>query len=136
MDAADLRRRLVSGWVAVVIGLGLATVIWLHPQQLRVPEGVAYAAAAAFVFAGLAILARMGSRLNAFLAVLTAAGLLVPGAWVAVGPGSRECSFGVPFVQVVLEGAVCRVAFGFGALVVAIAFVALLMRAARSRRAG
>jgi len=107
MSIVNLRERVaatyflcreVSGWIAIAVGLGVALMVWLQPEHLRVPAWVVYAAAAVFVLAGLAILVRTGSRLNTLLSALTVAGLLVPGAWVAFGPGSRECSFSLPLV--------------------------------------
>jgi hypothetical protein len=136
MRTPEHRNRVVSGWLTVAIGIGVALVIWQQPQSLRVPAWVAYAAAAAFVFAGLTILDRADSRLKAVFSALTVGGLLVPGVWIAIGSGSRQCSFSVPFVEGVAPGAVCRIAFGFGSLVTAGILVALLVRAGRSDRAG
>lgn len=136
MSAADRRTQIVGGWLAVIIGIGVGLAVWWQPQGLRAPAWVAYAAASSFVFAGLALLARSGSRWNSVLAAFTAAGLLVPATWVALGPGPRECTFSVTFFEGVAPGAVCRLAFGIGALGLAVVLVALLVRAGRSGRAG
>ena len=128
----DRSSRIVGGRLAVAAGSGVAALIWLQPQQLQAPAWVAYVAAAAFVLAGLAILARTGSRLNALFVALTAAALVVPGGWVAFAPGSRECSFNLPFLEGMAPGAVCRVAFGLGTLIAALLFLLLLLRGLRS----
>jgi hypothetical protein len=131
--AADRRARLTSACLLVAVGLGVAVVVTLAPQHLRVPAWVVYSAAAVFVFAGLGVFARPGSRMSTFLSTLVAAGLMAPGLWIALGPGSRECTVGVPFLEGVATGAVCRAAFGAGALILAAVAVALLVRAARPR---
>jgi hypothetical protein len=135
-SGAETRGRIVSGLFAMAVGVGVSALVWLQPQQLRVPAWVAHACAAAFVFAGLVILTRTGSTLSAYLSALTAAALLVPGAWVAFGPGARECSFSVPFVQGLAPGLVCRAVFGVGAILTAVVFVVLLVRAIKGHSAG
>ena len=133
---SDRRHRTLGGWLAIAIGLGVSVLVARQPQHLHAPAWVVYVAAAAFVCAGIAILARADPRINAFFCALTVAGLLVPGAWAALAPGSRECSISLSFLPEVAPSAVCRVAFGLGALIVAPLFVVLLLRALRSDRAG
>ena len=130
------RSRVLGGWLAIAAGLGVCAAVWFQPQRLHAPAWVVYTAALAFVLAGLAILVRSGSKLNFVLSALTALALFVPGAWVAFGSGPRECSFSLPFVDGLAPGVVCRVAFGFGAVLTALVFILLLMRAVRKRSAG
>ena len=48
------RHALVIGLLLIAMGLGTAALIFLQPQQLRVPAWAAYAAVATFPLAGVA----------------------------------------------------------------------------------
>ena len=115
---ADRNRR---RWGLIIVGVGAfsaAGVHW-HPEQLNVPAWVGYSACATFVFAGLSILAaEMNSRrVEAWFAVAVVAALLVPGAWIAFGPGVRECSVSVAFLGGTGSDFVCRGVFGLGSII-------------------
>jgi hypothetical protein len=131
----ERRQRLVGGVVSTVAGLLTAAMISLHPEGLHVPPWVAYVACAAFVFAGLTIIAHEFAlrRTHAWLVVACVASLLVPGAWLAFGPGVRECSVSGPFLSGVGSELVCRGAFGLGAVIVAALLVWIVLRALRQR---
>lgn len=123
------------GLIAVAAGLGLAALIYTHPEQLRAPAWVAYLASASFVVAGLAAVAREfgRTRLGDGLACLILAGMLVTGGWIALGPGTRQClASGWHLGAIMSEGA-CRGVFGLGAAVTAIILIHALRRLVRPR---
>lgn len=133
----DRRERFLGGCLCALIGGAAAAAIYRQPDHLHAPAWVAYAAFTAFVFAGLAIIADGSTlrRTHAWLAVACMAGLLVPGAWVAFGPGVRQCSVSVPYFSTVGSGLLCRGAFGFGAVIVAALLVWAVLRAVRRTNA-
>ena len=129
----ERRQRLLGGVISTAVGLLTAVMIYLRPEALHVPAWVAYAACAAFVFAGLTIMAHEFAlhRIHAWLVVACVGTLLVPGAWVAFGPGVRECAVSGPFFSGIGTDLVCRGAFGFGAVLVAAILVLVVWRALR-----
>ena len=131
----ERRQRLLGARVSTVAGVLTAAMIYLHPEGLHVPAWVAYVACAAFVFAGLTITADEFAlrRTHAWLVVACAASLLVPGAWVAFGPGVHECSVSAPFLSGIGSDLLCRGAFGIGAVIVAALLVWMVWRAFRER---
>ena len=128
-------QRLLGALVTTVAGLLTAAVIYLRPEGLHVPAWVAYVACAAFVFAGLTIIAHefAFSRVHAWLEVACVASLLVPGAWIAFGPGVRECSVSGPLLSGMGSDLLCRGAFGIGAVIVAALLMWVVWRALRQR---
>ena len=133
---SERRGRLLGGFFSTTVGLLTAAMIYLHPEQLHVPAWVAYAACAAFVFAGLTIVAYEFAlhRTHAWLAAACTAGLLIPGAWVAFGPGVRACSVAVPFFSGVGSDLLCRGVFGVGAVIVAALLVWAVLTALRQQK--
>ena len=130
MSAEPSRRQaLVIGAIAIALGGLAAAMIHLHPEGLRAPAWVAYAAVATFPLAGAALIAgALGARrLVPWLGVLITCGLLVPGLWIALGPGGRECSFSLGFLGGRASELVCRTGFGLGALL-CLGFLVLLVR--------
>ena len=127
------RTQLIGAVAAVAIGLLVAFMIRLHPEGLRAPAWVAYVAASAFVLAGLCLFAGAVEMnwLRGWLGIAVTLSMLVVSLWIAFGPGERECSMSIPFAQTVAPDALCRGAFGIGALLVAL-FVGLLVRRALS----
>ena len=115
------------------MGAGSAAGIYFHPQSLRAPAWVAYAAVSTFVFAGGALLAGAfgAKRVVPWLGALITLGLLVPGLWVAFGPGGRDCSFSLGFLSGSASELVCRAGFGLGALL-CLAFLVLLITRGRA----
>lgn len=134
----DRRKRLLGGFLSSMVGALTAALIYRYPEQLHAPAWVAYAACSAFVFAGLTIIANEFPlrRTHAWLVVACTVALLVPGAWVAFGPGVRECSVSVPFFSIAGSELLCRGAFGFGAFTVAALLVWVVLRALRQQNAG
>jgi hypothetical protein len=134
----DRRQRLLGGFLSTVVGLLTAAMIYWHPEKLNAPVWVAYAACSAFVFAGLTIMAYEFAlhRTHAWLVATCLAALLVPGWWVAFGPGMRECSVAVPFFSTVGSDFLCRGAFGLGAVIVAALLVWVVLRALRQQNPG
>ena len=133
MATVPRRTQFIGAVVSVAAGLAVGFMIHLHPEGLRVPAWVAYVAAAAFVLAGLCLLAGAMEIpwLQQWLGIAVTLSMLVVSLWIAFGPGERECSMSIPFVQTVAPDALCRGAFGIGALLVAL-FVGLLVRRALS----
>ena len=132
MSAEPSRRQaIVLGIVAIAAGAGTALAIYLRPQALRAPAWVAYAAVGTFVVAGASLIAgALGAkRLARWLGVLIMCALLVPGSWIALGPGARDCSFSLGFLSGAASEFFCRVGFGLGALL-CLAFLVLLLGAA------
>ncbi len=101
----ERRQRLLGALLSTMAGSLAAAMIYLRPEGLHVPAWVAYAACAAFVFAGLTIMADEFAlrRVHAWVVVACVASLLVPGAWVAFGPGVRKCSVSGPFSAVLVR---------------------------------
>ena len=135
---SDRRKRLLGGSLSAMVGALTAALIYRYPEQLHAPAWVAYTACSAFVFAGLTIIASESPlrRIHAWLVVACMGALLVPGAWVAFGPGVRECSVSVPFFSHVGSELLCRGAFGLGTLIVAALLVWVVLRALRQQNAG
>jgi hypothetical protein len=115
------RSHFMAGGLSVAAGLFCASMIYLHPGQLGAPAWVAYFACAAFVSGGAAILGRelQLPLLNAWLPVAVLFTMLIPGAWIAFGSGSRECGVSLPVLDFAGAEALCRGAFGIGAIIVA-----------------
>ena len=131
----ERRQRLLGALVSTVTGLLTAAMIYLNPERLHVPAWVGYVVCAAFVFAGLTIMAHEFAlrRTHAWLVVACVASLWVPGAWVAFGPGVRKCSVSGPFFSGIGSDLACRGAFGLGAVIVAALLVWIVWRALRQR---
>jgi len=113
------RQSLVGGLFLIAMGLATNAVIFLQPEQLRVPAWVAYAAASTFPLAGIALIAGVlgASRLVPWLGVLVVAGLLVPGLWVTFGPGPQKCSVYVAGIGGEASDWLCRAGFGIGSII-------------------
>jgi hypothetical protein len=128
-------RRLAIGLFLIAIGFGTIALIFLQPQQLRVPAWVAYVAAATFPLAGVALIAGAlgASRLVPWLGILLVAGLLVPGLWATFGSEPQECSIYVGNIGAEASDWVCRTGFGVGS-VIGLAVLVLLIRHAVASR--
>jgi hypothetical protein len=123
------RSQLLMAAATTLMGVLVVTLIYLHPEGLRVPAWVAYVAASAFVLAGLCLLALAIDMvwLQRLLGVAVALSLFVVSLWVAFGPGPRECSVSLSFVQGVAADTLCRGAFAIGAILVGL-FIVLAIR--------
>ena len=107
----------------------------LHPEELRVPAWVALPAMSSFVWAGAALLAgeyQSARNIAPWLGVLATIGLLVPAAWIALGPGPRECTAVLPFFSTSASDWMCRGAFGLGALLGLLILILMLRRLSRA----
>lgn len=119
-----------------LIGLGAVLFVLMvaFPERLNVPAPIGYLVAAAFVLAGFLALANvfLDRRVSNWLAVALLSCMVIPSAWIAVGPGERSCagSFGGFFYFT--EGGACRVAFGIGA-VLGLVFIVIAFRYALRR---
>lgn len=125
------------GVVLLAAAAALAVLVHLHPEKLRAPAWVAFAAAALLAFGGLSTVAlALGlQQVNRWLTCVLLAGMtLVPG-WIAFGAGSRQCTVASVGGRSAGSEAVCRGAFGFGAVVLALMFVSALRGALRARPA-
>jgi len=128
------KERLVGGWAALGIGVLTVAMMYLHPEQLRVPAWVGFAAASSFVWAGCALLTGEYDATRKFapwLGVLATIGLMVPAAWIALGPGPMECTVMLPFLSAAAEDWMCRSAFGFAVM---LGLLILVLAARRSLR--
>jgi hypothetical protein len=133
VSAEPTRKQAIgAGLVALAVGIGSAAAIYLHPEGLRAPAWVAYAAVSTFTLAGAALIAGAfgARRVVPWLGALIICGLLVPGLWIALGAGGRDCSFSVGALSGSASEIACRAAFGIGALLclVFLAFLVFLKR--------
>ena len=105
----------------MLVGLATSVGIAADPTGLHAPPWVAHIAAFTFVLAGLGMIAQdlrqdrvhrwtVGAILFAFLGL---------GAWIALGPGARQCSLLLPTIVILPPAIACRIAFGIGAVLVA-----------------
>jgi hypothetical protein len=129
------------GLLAAGAGVAIALAVYLHPENLRVPAWVAYAAALAFFFAGCQLLARHhGQRLlQAWLPAALVACLVAPPLWIAFGAGPRRCGFELATSVLRLFGVrsdlLCRVGFGIGAVLGLAILLLAIHHALRTMRA-
>ena len=129
---------LAVGLGLVLLAGGMAVLVHLHPEKLRVPAWVADVALAAFALAGACITAQAAGRPGiargiacALLGVMT----LVP-AWIAIGPGPRHCTSITFATRTAMSGATCRGAFGIAAVLLALMFLMALRGALQPTREG
>jgi len=129
------RSQLLMAAATALMGVLVVTLIYLHPEGLHVPAWVAYVAASAFVLAGLCLLAAVTGMiwLQRLLGVAVGLSLFVVSLWVAFGPGPRECSVSLSFVQGVAADALCRGAFAIGAILVGLFIVLAIYRIVSKR---
>lgn len=127
IHAASPVQRRRAGLGMVVVGALAAWAMRVHPAGLRVPAWVGYSAAASFVLAGAAVWADASDARRTYrwcvvglLSLMT----VVP-AWIAFGPGARECRA----APVALGAVGCRVAFGAGTVLLLAAWVAAVASA-------
>ena len=80
----------LMGYFGIVAGVSAAVAVAMGPEQLRASAWVAYLACAAFVFAGVACLARAYERPNVanHLAVVILGAMLAIELWIAFGAGA------------------------------------------------
>jgi hypothetical protein len=118
--SSERRAKILAGWLSTAAGGLLAALIYLYPEQLHAPAWVAYGASAAFVFAGLTVLAQIYGleRTGAWLVVGCIASMFGVGAWVSFGPGDHACTMSIPLISTGGNELVCRSAFGIGTLIV------------------
>ncbi|MBA2238103.1 MAG: hypothetical protein H0W24_05305 [Lysobacter sp.] len=126
--------QLGAGLIAITAAAGVATLVHAHPDGLRGPAWVAYLACTAFAAAGLAAIpgAFGRPRFKQTMICVILAAMLGTGAWIAAGPGSRECVATAWQLGVASPDAVCRGAFGLGATIVALMLVQALRGLARA----
>lgn len=137
----DAQKR--SALVGIVLGLALvamgAVIAAIAARYLRVPDSDihvpravlgAMGAGVALCGAALAVTG-LGARASASLAVPgMALAFMVPAAWIAFGPGIRECTTGFSFAffsfsqKAGAGDATCRAAFGLAALLAAAMVIA------------
>jgi hypothetical protein len=125
-----------AGIFCVALGLSVGAMIAFYPEGLRVPAWVAFVAVSAFVFAGFSLIASAlhANQVQRWLIVSLVLSMFVPGAWIAFGPGERECSVSLPFLQGVAGEVMCRGAFGVGAVIIAAIFMLLIRHSVRPKR--
>jgi len=123
------RRQAAAGATLVGLGVVLIALMLAYPERLKVPAPIGYVTAAIFALGGLLAFANaFGSRgIRRWSAVALSSCMVVPSAWIAVGPGQRTCSAAVGFLFGFATGGGCRLAFGIGALV-GVALVLLALR--------
>jgi hypothetical protein len=137
MAEPSRRTRLIVAGAAVAIGVFSAFMVRAHPESLHAPNWVAYVAASAFVMAGLCLFAGSFGLawLECWLAIAVTVALFAVSLWIAVGAGEHACSLSVPGFAGDASDAVCRGAFGIGALLVGV-LLGLLVYRLITRRSG
>ena len=118
--------------------VGMAVLIHTHPERLKAPEWVALVAVSLFGFAGICISAQaLGlNRLARWLVCVLLGAMAIVPAWIALGPGPRQCTMVSLGARAAASEVACRGAFGAGALVLALMFVVAVRGALRARHAG
>jgi hypothetical protein len=133
---ASRKERLLAGSAATALGVFGLVMMYRHPEGLRVPAWVGLPAMSTFVWGGCAILLREHEKTRGLAdgaVLLTLIGLFTPAAWIAFGPGPRECTALLAFFSVRAGEWLCRGAFGAGALIVSLMLV-LAARQVLTRR--
>ena len=113
------------------LGVGLISLMLAFPDRLKVPAPIGHITASIVILGGLLALANaFGTRgTRRWMAVALLSCMVVPSAWIAVGPGQRTCSAAVGFLFGLPTAGGCRLAFGIGALF-GVALVLLALRSA------
>jgi len=126
------RTQLAAGACSIAAGVLVAGIVHWHPEGLRAPQWIAYVAAAAFILAGacVASAAFAIAWLQRWLVLGVVACLFAITAWVAFGPGARECSVSLGFIAGLGSNALCRGAFGVGAMLLGVVLALVLRRLA------
>jgi hypothetical protein len=126
--------QLFAAVIAVAVGALVGVMIYRYPEGLHAPAWVGYMAASSFVFAGFCLFAAAADVpwLQRWLGLAVALSLLSVSAWVAFGPGERECSFSLSFMSGFASEAMCRGGFATGAILVGL-LVVLAVRHAATR---
>lgn len=126
------------GFLILLVAGGMSLLVHLHPEKLKAPAWVAYLALGLLAFAGVCIVA-LALRLNQLarwlVCVLLGAMAIVP-AWIALGPGPRQCTMFSLGARAAVSELACRGAFGIGAMILAALFILAVRGALRSRDAG
>lgn len=104
---------------------------------MRAPPAVVYLGAATYAAAGATLLLQAFGclRAPAVSAFLMGAGMTGLAGWVAFGPGPRRCQASFGGIGFVPPEMLCRTAFGFGALVLAL-IAWLMLRTLLKRQPG
>jgi hypothetical protein len=131
--ATSRPNEIAIGSALIVMAAFCAALVFLHPEQLRVPAWVAYGALSTFAFGGAAVIARRlgAQRAVSWLGALTVCGLLVPGLWIALGP-NPQCSASFAGIGGPASEWVCRIGFGAGTALAAVILILVVRRALRA----
>lgn len=116
----------------------MAVLIHTHPERLRAPEWIALLAVGLFGLAGACITAqalKLNGLVRWLVCMLLGAMAVVP-AWIALGPGPRQCTMVSLGSRFAASEIICRGAFGAGALMLAVLFMVAVRGALRARHAG
>ena len=115
-------------WLAIamltVTAVMLIRAAVIRDSGLRVPPMIAYVCAGVLLTGAFAVLqqVRGGPTRGHGAAVLILAGFTVMGAWIALSPNSGGCTVGVESsAGIATSGLACRIPFGIGALICALA---------------
>lgn len=114
----------------------MAFLIHTHHDRLNTPEWVALLAVGLFGIAGICIVAqslRLQGLVLVLVCVLLGAMAVIP-AWIALGPGPRQCTLDSVGARTGISEAACRGAFGACAVIVGTLFVFAVRAALRARR--
>lgn len=137
MTEAEQRGHYWAALLCAGIGLYLGYLVWSRQPGLRVPPGVGYLSAGAFLAAGAALVlqvrrARKGHLVSVFLLVAALAGI---GGWIGFGPGGRQCKGSLGTLSFLPSELVCRTAFGAGAVLTGVIAVLILRSLLKDKNA-
>lgn len=134
LDELSPAKRKLVGLVLIVWGLGLATLLFLRPESARVPLFVLGFVCVSLVLLGTAVAVYSTTapgRYRWVMAVALACLAVIP-AWIAIGPGPRNCTSNFSILSSEVS---CRGAFGIGAILLMLMFVVALRQALASKPA-
>ena len=125
------------GPLMLLAGPAIGLMIHLHPERLRAPAWVAYAAALAFSLCGIALIAhrmRAPARVHAWLGVALLTCLLTPFAWIALAAEDGRCRVRMLGIDMPGGAWLCRAAFAAAAAIGLLMLVLAVRQALRTRR--
>jgi hypothetical protein len=136
LDTGARRQRFLIAFLLIAMGLFTIALVALYPEKLRVPAWVAYAPLATFPLAGTVILLQScgARRIAGWLGLFLVIGLLVPGFWIAFGPGPMTCTVSLLGVSGAGSDWMCRIGFGIASLIGALVLAVVVARFLRARK--
>ena len=102
-------------------------------KGLNAPVWVGVVASSVFILAGVALLTKKHKGLNQFFGIMIMLAFSAIGNWVAFGVGERTCGVEIFVLSQEASGILCRIPFGYGAILVNGLILAILFNAIAKR---